>query len=306
MTGLGFVAAGAVGVWLLLTPGGGAAIAARWLPASLRRAAPALPQAASAPPRATSALPRPASAQPRAPERVLGSVLAGAAAALAGWVGAWALFGGAVAPTFVALIGGAVPPCTAARRHRHHAADSWKAWPRLLAEIRVLVAHRGQSIPTALFAAGVHAPTGMRQAFSEAARTWSLSTDFEASLRVLKASLADPTADAVCETLLAAHQIGGVRIDARLRALAESAQAEAAARSDARAKQAGARFARSFVALVPAFMAVIGLSIGRGRQAYESSEGQLLVALSVLAVAGCWLWAGRIMAVPMRKRVFLQ
>ncbi len=284
MTALAFIAAGAAGAWLLSTPGG-AGIGARWLGSSLRRAEPTAP-------RATAPL--------------LRDALAGAAAAIVGWVGAWTLFGGVVAPALVAVLGAAIPPCAAAQRRRRRAAGTWQAWPRLLAEIRILVAHRGQSIPAALFAAGMHAPDGMRHAFSEAARTWSLSTDFEVSLRVLKTSLADPTADAVCETLLAAHQIGGVRIDARLRALAEAAQAEVAARSDARAKQAGARFARSFVASVPAFMAVIGLSIGRGRQAYESSNGQLLVALSVLAVAGCWLWAGRIMAIPARKRVFLR
>ena len=291
MTGFGFIAAGAVGVWLLSTPGGGAAIDVRWLPASLRRTAPALPQAALT--------------QPRAPARVLGSVLAGAAAAV-GWLGAWTLFGGVIAPALVAVLAAAGPPRAAIQRRRQHAMNSWQAWPRLLAEVRILVAHQGQSIPAALFAAGAHAPEAMRHAFSDAARAWSLSTDFEAALSALKSSLADPTADAVCETLLAAHQIGGVRIDARLRALAEAAQAEAAARSDARAKQAGARFARSFVASVPAFMAVIGLSIGRGRQAYESPDGQLLVAFSVLAVAACWLWAGRIMAIPMRKRVFVQ
>lgn len=285
MTGALFITAGTLGVWLLATPNSDGLLVARWLPSSIRRAPMTAPQSSS---------------------RVIRSVLAGGAAAVGGWVGAWTLFGGAVAPTLVALLSAVIPPCAALQRRRHRTANSWEAWPRLLAEIRVGVAHRGQSIPAALFAAGVHAPAEMRLAFSEAARTWSLSTDFEASLRVLKTSLADPTADAVCETLLAAHQIGGVRVDDRLRALAEAAQAEAAARSDARAKQAGARFARSFVALVPAFMAVIGLSIGRGRQAYASPDGQLLVAISVLAVAGCWLWAGRIMAVPLRKRVFAQ
>lgn len=285
MTAIAFIAAGAAGVWLLSTPGGGPATGAPW-----RRVSPH----------------RTASTSPPTSATLLGGVLVGAAAGVAGWIGAWTLFGGVAAPTLVALLSAAIPQCAATQRRRRRAASSWQAWPRLLAEIRVLVAHRGQSIPAALFAAGMHAPPVMREAFSEAARTWSLSTDFEASLRVLKASLADPTADAVCETLLAAHQIGGVRIDARLRALAEAAQAEAAARSDARAKQAGARFARSFVASVPAFMAVIGLSIGRGRQAYESGDGQLLVAFSVLAVAGCWLWAGRIMTIPARKRVFLQ
>ncbi len=285
MTALAFIAAGAAGVWLLSTPGGGPAASAAWRRASTRRS-PSTAPPASVP--------------------LLHGALAGAATAVAAWLGAWALFGGMVAPALVALLGAAIPPCAVTQRRRRRAVDSWQAWPRLLAEIRVLVAHQGRSIPAALFAAGKHAPDDMRPAISEAARTWSLSTDFEAALRVLKTSLADPTADAVCETLLAAHQIGGVRIDARLRALAEAAQAEAAARSDARAKQAGARFARSFVASVPAFMAVIGLSIGRGRQAYESGDGQLLVAFSVLAVAACWLWAGRLMAIPVRKRVFLQ
>ncbi|MCY3950510.1 MAG: hypothetical protein OXF61_15080 [Acidimicrobiaceae bacterium] len=283
MTALAFIAAGAAGVWLLSTPGGDSATSAAWRRASAHRSA------STAPPTSVP---------------LLHSVPAGVGAAVVGWIGAWTLFGGVAAPALVALLAAAIPPCAATQRRRRRAADSWRAWPRLLAEIRVLVAHQGQSIPAALFAAGEHAPDCMRPAFSEAARTWSLGTDFEAALRVLKASLADPTADAICETLLAAHQVGGVRIDARLRALAEAAQAEAAARSDARAKQAGARFARSFVASVPAFMALIGLSIGRGRQAYESADGQLLVAFSVLAVAACWLWAGRIMAIPVRQRVF--
>ncbi|WP_419839202.1 hypothetical protein [Candidatus Poriferisodalis sp.] len=285
MTGVLFIGAGALGIWLLATPDGDVS-------AALRRLVPSKPPAPLTAPRPTS--------------RLVASTLAGAVAAVGGWAGAWTLFGGIAAPALVAVFSAAIPPCAASQRRRQRTANSWQAWPRLLAEIRVGVAHRGQSIPAALFAADAHAPPEMRLAFSEAARTWSLSTDFEASLRVLKTSLADPTADAVCETLLAAHQIGGVRVDIRLRALAEAAQAEAAARSDARAKQAGARFARSFVALVPAFMGVIGLSIGSGRQAYASPDGQLLVVLSVLAVAGCWLWAGRIMAVPLRKRVFVQ
>ena len=282
MISYAFIAAGALGVWLLVGPDGGMA-------ASIRR----MLGAARRPPST-------------APAERMHSALAGAAAGAAGWVGAWALFGGALVPPLVALLGAVIPPCAAARRRRERMAGAWQAWPRLLAEIRVLVAHRGQSIPSALFAVGAHAPPQMRRAFSEASRTWSLGTDFGAALGVLKSALADPTADAVCETLLAAHQIGGVRVELRLRALAEAAQAEAAARSDALAKQAGARFARSFVALVPAFMAMIGLSIGRGREAYQASGGQLLAAFSVAAVAGCWLWAGRIMAVPLRKRVFVQ
>lgn len=275
-------------------------VAGTWLLTAADACMPRLPR------RWTAALAMSLEARRASPRRLLLGTLGATAAALTGWTAAWMLFGGLVAPALVAGCSAAVPARASVARRRRRVDNSRQAWPRMLAEIRIGVTHRNQSIPAALFAAGSHAPEEMRAAFEDAARAWALSTDFESSLRVLKTSLADPTADAICETLLAAHQIGGVRLDVRLRALAEAAHAEAAARSDARAKQAGARFARSFVALVPAFMAVIGLSIGRGREAYQAPGGQWLVALSVLAVIGCWLWAGRIMAIPLRKRVFLQ
>ena len=244
------------------------------------------------------------SRQPRDPLVRLRRALLTMTAAIAGWFAAWLLFGNGLGSATAAMLAAAIPSHSAALHRRSRIWSARQAWPRLLSEIRVLVTSRGQSIPGALFAAGASAPTQMRSAFSDAARTWALSTDFEAALAVLRGALADPTADAVCETLLAAHRIGGVNLDGRLRALAEAAQVEAAARQDARARQAGARFARSFVLVVPAFMAVIGLGIGRGREAYQDPNGQLLVALSFGAVAGCWFWAGRIMAVPQRRRVF--
>ena len=285
MTGIALGICGALGTWLLTTAHAGTPLVPlRW----------------------TASLGTARGARRASPRQLALGTLGAIAAALAGWTAAWMLFGGFAAPALVAGCSAAMPGRATAARRRRRVANSRQAWPRLLAEIRIGVTHRNQSIPVALFAAGTHAPADMRSAFDEASRTWALGTDFESSLRVLKTSLADPTADAICETLLAAHQIGGVRLDARLRGLAEAAHAEAAARSDARAKQAGARFARSFVALVPAFMAVIGLSIGRGREAYQAPDGQWLVAFSVLAVVGCWLWAGRIMAIPLRKRVFLQ
>ena len=232
--------------------------------------------------------------------------LLGVTSAIAGWFGAWLLFGNGLGSATAAVLAAAIPAHSAATLRRRRMWSARQAWPRLLSEIRVLVTSRGQSIPSALFAAGASAPIEMRGAFLSAARTWALSTDFEVALAVLRGALADPTADAVCETLLAAHRIGGVDLDTRLRALAEAAQVEAAERQDARARQAGARFARSFVLVVPAFMAVIGLGIGRGREAYQNPSGQLLVALSFGAVAGCWFWAGRIMAVPQRRRVFCE
>jgi len=190
-----------------------------------------------------------------------------------------------------------------ARRARRRAA-ALDAWPRLIDEVRVLTGSSGRSIPHALFEVGERGPTELRPAFAAAQREWLLSTDLDHSLAVLRERLADPTADAVCETLVVAHQLGGTDLDARLRALADDRSRDLQDRKDAMARQAGARFARRFVLLVPAGMALAGLGIGDGRAAYATSSGQAMVVVAVGLVAACWWWAGRIMALPDDDRVF--
>ncbi len=123
-------------------------------------------------------------------------------------------------------------------------------------------------------------------------------------MSVLKTRLADPTADATCETLLIAHELGGSDLDRRLSALIDDRVLDAQGRKDARAKQAGVRFARRFVLLVPLGMAFAGMSVGDGREAYRTASGQLLVLLGIGMVLACWLWSGQLMKLPEEQRVF--
>jgi tight adherence protein B len=76
------------------------------------------------------------------------------------------------------------------------------------------------------------------------------------------------------------------------------------ARRDARSKQAGVRFARRFVVIVPVGMAIAGLSLGDGRDAYETPTGQVLVGVAVALIACCWIWSGRMLRLPDEERVF--
>lgn len=217
----------------------------------------------------------------------------------------WAVFGGIVPPV-AGSVGVALAPVAAARRRRaRRRAEAREAWPRLIEEIRIRTTTLGRSIPQALFDVGDRAPVELRPAFEAAHREWLLSTDFERTVGVLTARLADATADAVCETLLVAHQIGGNDIDRCLTALIDDRVLDLQGRKDADSRQAGARFARWFTLVVPIGMAVIGLSIGNGRASYASPMGQALVATGVGLMVLCWLWAGQVMRLPSEHRVFV-
>ena len=216
----------------------------------------------------------------------------------------YALFGGLL-PAFVGGCFAATAPAASYRTRRERIrSEAREAWPRLIEEMRLQTNNLGRSIPQALFDVGRRGPEQLRPAFAAAEREWLISTDFERTVGVLKERLADPTADAACETLLVAHEVGGSDIDRRLAALAEDRIQDLEGRKDARAKQAGVRFARRFVLIVPAGMALAGLSIGTGRAAYETPLGQVLVVLGIAVVVGCWMWAGRLLRLPAEERVF--
>lgn len=236
------------------------------------------------------------------PLRELVAVIA--ALAVLGGLSAYAVFGGWL-PAFATGAFAASFPLTSYRRRRAaRRATAMDAWPRLLEELRILTSALGRSIPQALFEVGRRAPEELRPAFAAAQREWLLSTDFARTLHVLKAQLADATADAACETLLVAHEVGGTDLDRRLEALIDDRVQDTQGRKDARARQAGARFARRFVLIVPAGMALAGMSVGTGREAYETAMGQLLVVVAIGLVVACWVWAGRIMVLPEEERVF--
>jgi tight adherence protein B len=224
--------------------------------------------------------------------------------AVIGGAGAYVLFGGVAPPIVAGMFAAATPLASYRRRHRDRLAASTAAWPALLEELRLRTGSLGRSVPQALFEAGKRAPAEWRDAFVAAEREWLLTTDFDRTARLLKELLSDPTADVVCETLTVAHEVGGSDLDRSLAELIEDRIVDVQGRKDAASRQAGVRFARRFVLLVPLGMAVAGLTIGTGRNAYATPGGQIAVAVGLLAVVVCWLWSGQLMRIPDEPRVF--
>lgn len=222
-----------------------------------------------------------------------------------GAVLAFALFGGPLPALVAGLFAAGFPAAGYRSRRARRLAAARAAWPRLLDELRLLTGALGRSIPQGLFDIGRRAPPELLPAFQAAEREWLLSTDFGRTLGVLKAQLADPTADVVCETLAVAHEVGGGDLDRRLSELVEDRLLDLQGRKDAEARQSGVRFARRFVLLVPLGMTLAGLSIGTGRSAYETTAGQAGVVFGLAVVVACWVWSGRIMRLPEEPRIFV-
>lgn len=221
-----------------------------------------------------------------------------------GAAAAFTIFGAPVPALAAGGFAASAPAAAYRNRRRARRLRAQESWPRMIEEIRILTSSLGRSIPQALFDVGRRGPEELRPAFDAAHREWLISTDFARTLAVLKDRLADPTADATCETLLVAHEIGGTDLDRRLEALIEDRIQDVQGRKDAVAKQAGVRFARRFVLVVPVGMALAGLSIGTGRAAYQTALGQAAVATAILMVVACWVWAGALMKLPEEERVF--
>lgn len=230
---------------------------------------------------------------------IASTVLAGSVGIAVGWL----LFGAPLPALALGAFMASAPRQVDLRARAKRLEVARSHWPQLIEELRVLTGSLGHSIPHALMEVGRHAPTELRGAFAAAEREWLLTTDLTKALQTLKDELADPAADTICETLLVAHELGGSGLDQRLTALAEDRDRDLQHRRDAEARQAGARFARRFVLLVPAGMALAGMSVGTGRAAYRSPSAQLVVLVAIAMVVACWVWAGRIMALPTPQRV---
>jgi tight adherence protein B len=221
-----------------------------------------------------------------------------------GALSAYALFGAPLPALAGGVLAACFPVAAARGRRARRRSDAADAWPRLIEEMRLQTGSLGRSVTQALFAVGRRGPTDFQPAFAAAEREWLLTTDFARTVALLKQRLADPTADVTLETLLVAHEVGGSELDRRLAALVEDRVLDLQGRKDARARQAGVRFARRFVLIVPLGMAFAGLSIGTGRTAYQSAMGQIAVIAGIAVMGACWFWAGTLMRLPEEDRVF--
>lgn len=176
-------------------------------------------------------------------------------------------------------------------------------WPDvcdlLIASIRV-----GLSLPDAVASLADSAPTMVRPAFVVFARDLHATGRFETSIDRLKATVADPIADRIVETLKMARQVGGTELTGVLRALSASVRADAALRGEVEARQSWIRGAAVLGVVAP--WVILGMLALRpeGAQAYASPEGVLVICAGAILSMVAFRIMVRIGRLPEPRRWF--
>lgn len=214
------------------------------------------------------------------------------------------LITGLAALAVIAAVAAAAAPITYLRGRRLRLRKARRQlWPDvcdlLIAAIRV-----GLSLPDAVAGLADSAPQAVRPAFAVFARDLRATGRFETSLDRLKATLADPIADRIIETLRMARQVGGTDLTGVLRALSSSVRADAALRGEVEARQSWIHGAAVLGVVAP--WVILGLLVMRpeGAEAYGTPEGVLvIIAGAVISVLAFRIMV-RIGRLPEPKRWF--
>jgi tight adherence protein B len=183
----------------------------------------------------------------------------------------------AVAACF-AVFGFFAPMLVLLRLRRRRQSALRELWPEAVDNLASAV-RAGMSLPEGLSALAVRGPAELRAPFARFGASYRASGRFGDCLDSLKADLADPVGDRVCETVRVAREVGGSDLGTVLRTLSELLRSDARTRSELETRQGwvvnGARLA---VGAPWAVLLLLGTQSSALRS-YDSPGGTLLLAI---------------------------
>ena len=193
-----------------------------------------------------------------------------------------------VAALAVAAGGGALvlPPMLVSWRARAHRRATRVAWPDVVDHL-VSTVRAGLALPDGVASLATSGPTLTRGAFEGFAAAYRLTGNFGECLDDLKATLADPVADRIFETLRMSRDVGGGELTTILRSLGAYLREDAALRGEVEARQSWVMNAAKLGVAAPWVVLALLATRPEASVAYGSAAGTVLIAagLAVSVVA---------------------
>ena len=211
---------------------------------------------------------------------LLGCIGAGLVASILGLI----LTGLLVMTVLSGIAGSAIPILVLSARARRRREAAQEAWPDIVDDLIASV-RAGVPLAEAMCHAARRAPdlvAGPWAAFADDVR---VDGRLSFALDGLKASLADPVADRVIESLRLAHDVGGSDLARLLRDLSESLRDSQRLRSEIQARQSWTVNSARLAVAAPWITLVILASRRDAITAYNSATGALiLISAAVVSV----------------------
>lgn len=159
-------------------------------------------------------------------------------------------------------------------------------WPDVVDHL-VSAVRSGLALPDAVSSLSQAGPVVTRTAFAEFEREYRATGNFGYCVDRLKASLADPFADRLLETLRMAREVGGSDLTVVLRSLSSWLRQDAAVRAEVEAKQSWVVNAARLGVAAPWIVLVLISSRPEAAQAFNTAAGTVVIlgglTVSVLA-----------------------
>jgi len=201
-----------------------------------------------------------------------------------------------------AVFAATVPRLVVARLRHKRQADLRELWPEVVDNLTSGV-RAGLSLPEALSAIGVRGPEQLREPFRQFGSDYRTTGRFNESLDRLKAALADPVGDRVCESLRVAREVGGTDLGRLLSTLSSFLRDDARTRAELLARQSwGVNAARMAVA-APWLVLVLLATQQETLMAYDSAAGVAILTIGAVVTVGAYRLMIRLGRLPEDRRV---
>lgn len=225
-----------------------------------------------------------------------------AGAGVVGFAGVTAVSRSAVVAVAFAAFSAYAPIALVKSRRRQRTVELRELWPDVVDNLASAV-RAGMSLPEAVAQIGVRGPEQLRPVFRRFGDDYRATGRFGECLDRLKAALADPVADRICESLRVAREVGGSDLGRLLRTLSQFLREDARTRAELETRQGWTVNAARLALVAP--WAVLGLLALRPETvaAYDTAAGVLVLAVGGGVSLAAYRVMLRIARLPDEERV---
>lgn len=201
-----------------------------------------------------------------------------------------------------AVFAAGVPRLMVSRLRRKRQSDLRELWPEVVDNLTSGV-RAGLSLPEALSAIGTRGPEQIRDPFRRFGSDYRASGRFNESLDRLKATLADPVGDRVCESLRVAREVGGTDLGRLLSTLSSFLRDDARTRAELLARQSWSVNAARMAVGAPWLVLILLATQRETLTAYDTPTGTLILLAGAAMSVGAYRLMLRIGRLPEDRRV---